>query len=268
MGSHRFIKIYQWFAAAVISALIIASRKHYTVDIVVAWYTVPMVFYHLKRRWTTFRPREDYLTPEDIYRLAPTAAKDSIMSAPSETSHTPSMRLVPSARSEAFLAQHDERQSRRAEIELPTGRHASPDGGPTGASDTPHLSASAGPPSGVPYPRIAPLAQSGVSYSAGVSPKVRVPPRRGASDAMASWPDGGWGLRDPVTGPGHVVKTGGRDGDGTDGDGSSVMVAGNVNVNATSNRGLSVRGVHLRSSSQMGTQNVPNGGLGSVDGGL
>jgi hypothetical protein len=27
----------------IVSVLIIASRKHYTVDIVIAWYTVPLV---------------------------------------------------------------------------------------------------------------------------------------------------------------------------------------------------------------------------------
>lgn len=39
---------------------IIASRKHYSVDVVVAWYTVPLVFYAAHRRWTTKRPVQDY----------------------------------------------------------------------------------------------------------------------------------------------------------------------------------------------------------------
>lgn len=37
-GLIRFIKQLGWLLAVVQSLLIIASRKHYTVDIVVAWY--------------------------------------------------------------------------------------------------------------------------------------------------------------------------------------------------------------------------------------
>ena len=51
----RTAKILAWAAAAYISILIIASHKHYTVDVTVAWYTVPLVFYALERRWTTRR---------------------------------------------------------------------------------------------------------------------------------------------------------------------------------------------------------------------
>lgn len=50
-----------WLAGVVVSILIIASRKHYTVDIVVAWYAVPLVFYTLHRRWTTKRPMSELL---------------------------------------------------------------------------------------------------------------------------------------------------------------------------------------------------------------
>jgi len=45
-----------WLAAAVLCLLIIASRKHYSVDVLVAWWTVPLVFYTYHRRWTTTRP--------------------------------------------------------------------------------------------------------------------------------------------------------------------------------------------------------------------
>lgn len=41
---------------ATLSVLIVASRKHYTVDVVIAWYVVPLVFYAMLRRWTTKRP--------------------------------------------------------------------------------------------------------------------------------------------------------------------------------------------------------------------
>lgn len=51
----RTAKILAWIAAAVLSILIIASHKHYTVDVTIAWYTVPLVFYTLERRWTTRR---------------------------------------------------------------------------------------------------------------------------------------------------------------------------------------------------------------------
>jgi hypothetical protein len=42
-GSLWFMKVVAWAAGAVVSALIVASRKHYTVDVVIAWYTVPLV---------------------------------------------------------------------------------------------------------------------------------------------------------------------------------------------------------------------------------
>ena len=38
-----------------LSTLIVASRKHYTVDVLIAWYAVPLVFYSSHRRWTTKR---------------------------------------------------------------------------------------------------------------------------------------------------------------------------------------------------------------------
>ena len=51
----RVNKVAAWVLATILSFLIIASRKHYTVDVVVAWYTVPLVFLALERRWTTTR---------------------------------------------------------------------------------------------------------------------------------------------------------------------------------------------------------------------
>ena len=44
-----------WAAVGALSVLIVASRKHYTVDVVIAWYVVPLVFHALARRWTTRR---------------------------------------------------------------------------------------------------------------------------------------------------------------------------------------------------------------------
>uniref|UniRef100_A0A1J3I793 Phosphatidylinositol:ceramide inositolphosphotransferase 3 n=1 Tax=Noccaea caerulescens TaxID=107243 RepID=A0A1J3I793_NOCCA len=44
-GTRRWIKHLAWLMAVIQSLLIIASRKHYTVDIVVAWYTVNLVMF-------------------------------------------------------------------------------------------------------------------------------------------------------------------------------------------------------------------------------
>jgi hypothetical protein len=49
-----------WCGVAFMGLCIVASRKHYSVDVVVAWYTVPLVFYAMHRRWTTQRPVKDY----------------------------------------------------------------------------------------------------------------------------------------------------------------------------------------------------------------
>jgi hypothetical protein len=55
MGRYLLIKIF-WFAYVIATALcVIASRKHYTVDCVVAFYVVPLVFFHFCRKWTTTR---------------------------------------------------------------------------------------------------------------------------------------------------------------------------------------------------------------------
>lgn len=52
-GNWRIVKIFWWLAAVALSLLIVASRKHYTVDVVVAWYAVPLIFFGLSRtrRW-------------------------------------------------------------------------------------------------------------------------------------------------------------------------------------------------------------------------
>eukprot|EP00192_Tetraselmis_astigmatica_P018091 CAMPEP_0117658656 /NCGR_PEP_ID=MMETSP0804-20121206/5978_1 /TAXON_ID=1074897 /ORGANISM="Tetraselmis astigmatica, Strain CCMP880" /LENGTH=242 /DNA_ID=CAMNT_0005465187 /DNA_START=896 /DNA_END=1624 /DNA_ORIENTATION=+ len=55
-GSFLPIKVIAWIAVFLLSLAIIASRKHYTVDVLVAWWTVPLVFYAYHRRWTLSRP--------------------------------------------------------------------------------------------------------------------------------------------------------------------------------------------------------------------
>ncbi|XP_062179827.1 phosphatidylinositol:ceramide inositolphosphotransferase-like isoform X3 [Phragmites australis] len=49
-GSKRFIKLLAWLMAIIQSLLIIASRKHYTVDVVVAWYTVNLVVFFVDNK--------------------------------------------------------------------------------------------------------------------------------------------------------------------------------------------------------------------------
>lgn len=58
-GGILIAKILAWIAAAILCLLIVASRKHYSVDVIVAWYTVPLVFYTMHRRWTTHRDMRD-----------------------------------------------------------------------------------------------------------------------------------------------------------------------------------------------------------------
>ncbi|XP_077238847.1 phosphatidylinositol:ceramide inositolphosphotransferase-like isoform X2 [Tasmannia lanceolata] len=49
-GTLRYIKQLSWLLAIILSFLIIASRKHYTVDVVVAWYTVNLVVFFLDKK--------------------------------------------------------------------------------------------------------------------------------------------------------------------------------------------------------------------------
>ncbi|KAD5317513.1 hypothetical protein E3N88_17459 [Mikania micrantha] len=49
-GARRFIKQCAWLVVVVQSLLIIASRKHYTVDVVVAWYTVNLVVFFVDHK--------------------------------------------------------------------------------------------------------------------------------------------------------------------------------------------------------------------------
>ena len=46
-GRSRTIAAVAWGAVVANCLLIIASRKHYTVDVVVAWYAVPLVFWQM-----------------------------------------------------------------------------------------------------------------------------------------------------------------------------------------------------------------------------
>jgi hypothetical protein len=49
-GTRRCIKQLAWLLAVIQSFLIVASRKHYTVDVVVAWYTVNLVVFFIDKK--------------------------------------------------------------------------------------------------------------------------------------------------------------------------------------------------------------------------
>ncbi|XP_075513099.1 phosphatidylinositol:ceramide inositolphosphotransferase 2-like isoform X1 [Primulina tabacum] len=49
-GTQRLVKQFAWLTVVAQSLLIIASRKHYTVDIVVAWYSVNLVVFFLDKK--------------------------------------------------------------------------------------------------------------------------------------------------------------------------------------------------------------------------
>ncbi|AQK99401.1 phosphatidylinositol:ceramide inositolphosphotransferase isoform X2 [Zea mays] len=69
-GSNRLIKLLSWFMAVIQSLLIIASRKHYTVDVVVAWYTVNLVVFFVDNKLPEMADRTNGLS------LLPVSTKD------------------------------------------------------------------------------------------------------------------------------------------------------------------------------------------------
>ena len=72
--AHCNVQVLIWCAAGVISTCIVASRKHYSVDVLIAWYAVPLVFFTLHRRWTTKRsddwPHRPLVNVEEETQLA------------------------------------------------------------------------------------------------------------------------------------------------------------------------------------------------------
>ncbi|CAN1303955.1 Phosphatidylinositol:ceramide inositolphosphotransferase 1 [Linum perenne] len=64
-GSVRCIKQLAWLVAIIQSLLIIASRKHYTVDVVVAWYTVNLVVFFVDKKLPELPDRTLPLTTKD-----------------------------------------------------------------------------------------------------------------------------------------------------------------------------------------------------------
>ncbi|KAG9155948.1 hypothetical protein Leryth_004175 [Lithospermum erythrorhizon] len=62
-GSLRFIKRFAWLLVVTQSLLIIASRKHYTVDVVVAWYVVNLVVFFIDKKLPEMPDRSALLLP-------------------------------------------------------------------------------------------------------------------------------------------------------------------------------------------------------------
>ncbi|KAJ4704544.1 phosphatidylinositol:ceramide inositolphosphotransferase 1-like [Melia azedarach] len=71
-GTRRFIKQFGWLLAVFQSLLIIASRKHYTVDVVVAWYTVNLVVFFIDKKLPELPDRTSGNSP----LLLPVSIKD------------------------------------------------------------------------------------------------------------------------------------------------------------------------------------------------
>ncbi|GER55855.1 phosphatidylinositol:ceramideinositolphosphotransferase [Striga asiatica] len=49
-GTRSFVKQIAWLIVIIQSLLIVASRKHYTVDVIVAWYTVNLVVFFIDKK--------------------------------------------------------------------------------------------------------------------------------------------------------------------------------------------------------------------------
>ncbi|KGN54338.1 phosphatidylinositol:ceramide inositolphosphotransferase 2 [Cucumis sativus] len=71
-GTQRFIKQLGWLLAIVQSFLIVASRKHYTVDVVVAWYTVNLVVFFVDKKLPELPDRTNVV----VSTLLPLSTKD------------------------------------------------------------------------------------------------------------------------------------------------------------------------------------------------
>ncbi|GAV74501.1 PAP2_C domain-containing protein [Cephalotus follicularis] len=69
-GIKRYVKEFAWLLAVSQSLLIIASRKHYTVDVVVAWYTVNLVVFFVDQKLPELPDRSPGSTPTPLLPLS------------------------------------------------------------------------------------------------------------------------------------------------------------------------------------------------------
>lgn len=65
LASWAGAQVIGWVAVTLMSVLIVASRKHYSVDVVIAWYVVPLVYWTLQRHYSTKRRFSDSATSLD-----------------------------------------------------------------------------------------------------------------------------------------------------------------------------------------------------------
>ncbi|KAL4447517.1 hypothetical protein ABPG75_004736 [Micractinium tetrahymenae] len=80
LGHSLLLKALAYAYTCATALCIIASRKHYTVDVIVAAYVVPLVFFHYRRHWTTLR--DDCATADNrgiisLLQALPVAATDA-----------------------------------------------------------------------------------------------------------------------------------------------------------------------------------------------
>ncbi|KAL1543524.1 Phosphatidylinositol:ceramide inositolphosphotransferase 1 [Salvia divinorum] len=75
-GTHRFVKNCAWLTVVAQSLLIIASRKHYTVDVVVAWYTVNLVVFFIDKKLPELPDRSSGSTSQLLPLSKDTRIKD------------------------------------------------------------------------------------------------------------------------------------------------------------------------------------------------
>jgi len=76
-GDSPLLKKVVWVMAFMFGALVVAARKHYTLDIVVAWYTVPLVWLvydnqfpdRLPQELIEFEKRNDAMFEDDIKKV-------------------------------------------------------------------------------------------------------------------------------------------------------------------------------------------------------
>ncbi|XP_038706404.1 phosphatidylinositol:ceramide inositolphosphotransferase 3-like isoform X2 [Tripterygium wilfordii] len=69
-GTRRCLKQFAWLLAVFQSILILSSRKHYTVDIVVAWYTVNLVAFFVDKKLSEMPDRPAAYAPTPLLPLS------------------------------------------------------------------------------------------------------------------------------------------------------------------------------------------------------
>eukprot|EP01025_Chloroclados_australasicus_P023883 TRINITY_DN24071_c0_g1_i3.p1 TRINITY_DN24071_c0_g1~~TRINITY_DN24071_c0_g1_i3.p1 ORF type:complete len:314 (-),score=10.04 TRINITY_DN24071_c0_g1_i3:545-1486(-) len=83
-GEFKYVKMFAWALAATLSLLIISSHKHYSVDVLIAWYVVPLVFFAFHRRWQGQRQLAE--EEERLYKPVNSQLEKIIIASDSESS--------------------------------------------------------------------------------------------------------------------------------------------------------------------------------------